>query len=84
MVPEFGDAAFSMKKGKYSDTPVKTKFGYHVIIVDDVRDAQPQPLKEVRAKIEDMLTQQALTDVVDDLEKSAKVMKYGLDGKEMK
>lgn len=84
MVSEFGEAAFSMKKGQYSDTPVKTKFGYHVIIIDDIRDAQPQPLKEVRAKIEDMLTQQALTDVVDDLEKSAKVVKYGLDGKEIK
>lgn len=84
MVPEFGDAAFSMKKGQYSDKPVKTKFGYHVIIVDDIRDAKPQPLEAVRPQIEAMLTQQALSDVVDNLEKSAKVTKYGLDGKVMK
>ncbi len=84
MVPEFGNAAFSMKKGQYSDKPVKTKFGYHVIIVDDIRDAQPQPLEDVRPQIEGMLTQQSLADVVDELEKSAKVVKYGLDGKELK
>lgn len=83
MVPEFGDAAFSMKKGQYSDKPVKTKFGYHVIIVDDIRDAKPQPLNEVRPQIENMLTQQALADVLDNLEKQAKVTKYGLDGKEL-
>jgi len=84
MVKEFGDAAFSMKKGQYSDKPVKTKFGYHVIIVDDVRDAKPQTLAEVRPQIENMLTQQALSDVVDELEKQTKVVKYGLDGKVIK
>ena len=84
MVEEFGNAAFAMKKGQYSDKPVKTKFGYHVIIVDDIRDAQPQPLSEVHGQIENMLTQQALADIVDKLEASAKVVKYGLDGKEMK
>ena len=84
MVPEFGEAAFSMKKGQYSDKPVKTKFGYHVIIVDDIRDAKPQQLDEVRPQIEGMLTQQALADAVDTLEKSAKVTKYNLDGSELK
>lgn len=84
MVPEFGDAAFSMKKGQVSDKPVKTKFGYHIIAVDDIRDAKPQPLNEVRPQIEGMLTQQALADALDNLEKSAKITKYGLDGKEIK
>ena len=84
MVPEFGNAAFSMQKGQYSDKPVKTKFGYHVIVVDDIRDAQPQPLSDVRPQIESMLTQQSLSDILDDLEKNAKVIKYGMDGKEIK
>ena len=84
MVPEFGEAAFSMKKGQYSDKPVKTKFGYHVIIVDDIRDAKPQTLEEVKPQIENMLTQQALSDVLDNMEKQASVKKYGLDGKEIK
>ena len=84
MVPEFGEAAFSMKKGQYSENPVKTKFGFHVIIVDDIRDAKPQSLDEVRPQIEEMLTQQSLADIVDELEKNAKVVKYDFDGKEMK
>ena len=84
MVPEFGDAAFSMQKGQYSDKPVKTKFGYHVIVVDDIRDAQPQPLSAVRSQIESMLTEQALSDVLDGLEKNAKIVKYGMDGSILK
>lgn len=47
MVPEFGNAAFAMKKGEYSKKPVKTQFGYHVIKVEDIRDAKPQPLKKL-------------------------------------
>ncbi|MCD8526323.1 MAG: peptidylprolyl isomerase [Alphaproteobacteria bacterium] len=42
VVPEFGEAAFSLKPGTMSETPVKTQFGYHVIQVEDKR-MRPAP-----------------------------------------
>ena len=76
MVPEFGEAAFKLKKGKYSETPVKTQFGYHVILVEDIRDAKPLPKKDVEPQLKSMLTQQAIGEVFADLYKNAKITKY--------
>jgi len=81
MVPEFGKAAFAMKKGQTSKTPVKSQFGYHIIAVDDVRTTKPLSLKEVRPQIEAMLTQQAVAKVFKDLNENGKIEKYSLDGK---
>ena len=83
MVPEFGKAAFAMKKGTYSRTPVKTQFGYHIIQVDDVRNTKPLELKVVRPQIEAMLTQQAVAKVFQNLNSDAKIERYDLDGKVM-
>ncbi|WP_290097852.1 peptidylprolyl isomerase, partial [Turicimonas muris] len=81
MVPEFGNAAFVMKKGQISKTPVKTQFGYHIIAVDDTRTTKPLPLKEVKPQIEAMLSQQAVAKVFKDLNENGKVERYSLDGK---
>ncbi len=37
MVPEFGAAVATLEKGKFTETPVKSQFGYHVIVLDDSR-----------------------------------------------
>lgn len=83
MVPEFGKAAFAMKKGTYSQTPVKTQFGYHVVMVDDTRDSKPLPLKEIRPQIEEILTQQAVAKIFQDLNNNSKIERYSLDGQAM-
>lgn len=84
MVPEFSDAAFALKKGSYSQKPVKTQFGYHVILVEDSRNAKPLPLETVKPQLKAMLSQNAVADVFKDIYEKAKVTKYSLDGKEIK
>jgi parvulin-like peptidyl-prolyl isomerase len=48
MVPEFNDKAFSMKVGTVSE-PVKTQFGYHLIYLEDKKDAKNLSFDEVKA-----------------------------------
>ena len=83
MVPEFTKAAFSMKKGEYSKTPVKTQFGYHVVMVDDFRDSKPLDLKEIEPQIKNLLTQKVAAETFDNLYKTGTIVKYDLDGKEV-
>lgn len=83
MVPEFSDAAFAMKKGTFSQKPVKTEFGYHVILVEDVRDSKPLPFENVAEQIKGTLSQQAVAQVVADLHKNAQIEKFDLNGKKI-
>jgi len=55
MVPEFEEAAFAMEKGTYSKTPVKTQFGFHVIKVEDKRDAPPPAFDQVAQQIRQLV-----------------------------
>ena len=84
MVPEFSEAAFKLKKGQYTKQPVKTKFGYHVIMVEDIRDAKPQPLKQVERQLRAMLAQKTMGDIIKGLHDKATIVKYDADGEEIK
>ena len=81
MVPEFANAAFALKKGQYTKAPVKTQFGYHVIKVEDIRDAKPQPYEKIKPQLKGMVAQGAMGKVFEDINKNAKVTKYDLKGK---
>jgi peptidyl-prolyl cis-trans isomerase D len=54
VVPEFEQAAFSMKPGEISSV-IQTQFGFHILKVDEVQEASIQPLKKVKAQIEVLL-----------------------------
>lgn len=54
MVPPFSDTAFALKKGEISE-PVKTRFGYHIIKVEDRKDARQQDLKSAKPNIQSKL-----------------------------
>ena len=72
-VKEFSDAMVKLAKGKTTETPVKSQFGYHVIRLDDVRDAKLPKLDEVKPQISQQLGQQKLMKYQEDLRAKAKI-----------
>ena len=72
-VKEFSDALTALSKGKLTDTPVKTQFGYHIIRLDDVRDAQLPKYEDVKPQIAQQLQQQKIAKFQEDLRAKAKV-----------
>lgn len=73
MVPEFGAAVAKLEKGKFSEEPVKSDFGYHVILLEDTRQKQFPPLEEVKPMLEQQVQQQNLKKLLDELKSKAKI-----------
>ena len=72
-VKPFGDALTKLQKGQYTDTPVKSNFGWHVILLDDTRAFTPPPLKDVEPQIVQSLQRQIVDQHVQELVKRAKI-----------
>ena len=72
-VKPFADAVQSQPKGKVSAAPVKTDFGYHVILVDDVRPLKVPEFAEVKDQFRQRAQQQQIQKLVMDLRSKAKV-----------
>jgi peptidyl-prolyl cis-trans isomerase C len=72
-VPEFSEAMIKLKKGETTSAPVKSQFGYHIIRVDDIRQAQLPKLEEVKPQIVQQLQQQRLQKYQEELRTKAKV-----------
>lgn len=72
-VPEFAQAMTKLNKGQTSTEPVKSQFGWHVIRVDDIREAQLPKLEDVRPQIAQQLQQQKLAKFQEDLRTKAKI-----------
>ena len=71
-VPEFSEALVKLKKGEMTQVPVKSQFGYHIIRLDDTREAKFPTLDEVKPQIVARLTQQKVIEYRDDLRAKAK------------
>jgi len=72
-VAEFAQALAALTKGKMTETPVKSQFGYHIIRLDDVRDAQLPALETVKPQVAQQLQQQKLAKYQEELRSKAKV-----------
>ena len=79
MVPEFSAAAFAMKVGELSATPVKSQFGWHVIRVDARRQQQPE-FEEVREQLASDVQQETVNSVIAKLREGTKIERFNLDG----
>jgi len=72
-VPEFSEAMVKLEKGQLTEAPVKSQFGWHVIRLDDVRQAELPKLEEVKAQIVQQLQGQKLNQFQQALREKAKI-----------
>ena len=70
---QFSDAMVKLEKGKYTETPVRTRFGFHVIQLDDVRPVKFPSLAEVKPRIQQQLAQGKIEELVRGLRAKAKI-----------
>ena len=73
MVPAFANAVKTMKKGDVSKTAVKTQFGYHIIKVEDSRDAKLPTLDSMKGQLKRVLAQKKMLTYMSELKKAADV-----------
>lgn len=69
----FSDAMVKLDKGKTTDAPVHTRYGFHVIQLEDVREMKFPPLAEVKPRIQQQLMQHKIEGLVRELRGKAKV-----------
>ncbi len=73
MVPAFGAAVRAMTPGRFSETPVKTRFGWHVILLEETRESTPPPFAEVADDLRSIVANQRLQDRILKLRQAADV-----------
>jgi peptidyl-prolyl cis-trans isomerase C len=73
MVKPFANAVKNLEKGKYTAQPVKTKFGWHVILNEDTRKTPPPPFEKVEDRIKIALQRVKLQEYIQHLSAQAKV-----------
>lgn len=73
MVPPFSEAVIALENGQFSEEPVETQFGWHVILREDSRAQTPPPLEAVKDQIRQMLQRQQIQSMMENLRKQAKV-----------
>jgi peptidyl-prolyl cis-trans isomerase C len=69
----FSDAMVKLEKGRVTDVPVRTRFGYHIIQLDDVRPVKFPALAEVRPRVQQQLMQNKVEELIKSLRAKAKI-----------
>jgi peptidyl-prolyl cis-trans isomerase C len=73
MVKEFSEAAAKLEKGKYTVEPVKSQFGFHIIMLEDSRKMQPPAFDAVKEKVKGSYQNEQMMNYATDLKKNAKI-----------
>jgi peptidyl-prolyl cis-trans isomerase C len=73
MVPEFDAVVFTLDKGAYTKTPVKTQFGFHVILVEDKRPQAPPALEQVEPQVRQLVMRDKYVELLTAAKKDAGV-----------
>ncbi len=72
-VKPFGEALGKLAKGKFTEIPVKTDFGYHVILLEDSRPLTPPAFDTIKPQLAQRAQQEQIEKMVNDLRAKAKV-----------
>jgi peptidyl-prolyl cis-trans isomerase C len=72
-VPPFANALLNLKKGERTKEPVQTQFGWHVIMLDDIRDLKVPSFEELKPQLQQRLQQQSIKKAIDELRAKAKI-----------
>ncbi len=73
MDPSFAQALIAMEKGAMSQAPVQSNFGFHIIVLDDIRDVEITPFEELDTATKSQLTNILYQQKLEELQKNAKV-----------
>lgn len=75
MVKPFSDAVAKLEKGKFTQEPVQSQFGWHVILLEDSRSGQAPAFADVKEQVRNLVQRKHLQDYLADLRKNAKIEK---------
>ncbi len=81
--PAFTAAAFKLKKGEYTQAPVHTQYGWHVIMVVDRRPLKVLPYEQMAPRLAQQMAQGIIGQRVKELDTQAKVEIFALDGSKL-
>ncbi len=73
MVKEFEKAVLKLKIGTITKKPVKTKFGYHVIMLNDIRNSKPKKISDIKQQIVERIKQNSLSNLEKKLRKNKSI-----------
>jgi len=84
MVPEFSKAAFALNPGDIVTKPVKTQFGWHIILVEDRKVSAPPSFDEAKEQLASTMSQKLLKELIETLRTKAKIVRFKADGTPIK
>lgn len=80
MMREISDAAFGMEPGSFSQEPVESPFGWHVILVEALRKVEPLSFEQARDELVTALSKQVIAELVEKLRRDARITRFNIDG----
>jgi peptidyl-prolyl cis-trans isomerase C len=81
MVPEFSAAAFALEPGTYTKEPVKSQFGWHVILLEEKRTADAPSFEQMHDQLTAEMTRELIQARLEKLRGDAKIERFGPTGK---